>query len=121
MLTQTAKTRLTMLRDALNDLNVSERLIMPAGKSPDKFEFRFSTFGRTEPTCQTLACAIGMAAMLPEFQAMGLGYTVVGNFFVFNERGETCDDGYSAAASFFDLTRKKSPTCSIRRSTPRAA
>lgn len=98
------KPRLEMMIAALRNYSDSvKRLVLPEGKSPDKFEFDFSTFGRLEPTCHTAACALGMAAMLPEFREQGLGYRVLlGSIHI---ELENCDKGsFGSAAKFFDIT-----------------
>lgn len=61
--------------------------------------------------CKTVACALGHAAMMPEFQALGLvlgkmTYEHFGNMLEFHHDGTTHFRA-EAAQFFFDLTREQ--------------
>lgn len=109
--------RLRLLSAALKNYDQTvQHLVMPEGKTRDKFTFDFGTFGTLGPTCVTAACAIGMAAMLPAFQEQGLYYEVTPPSIDDWNKGTryinigirdvlSPTDGFWAAAAFFDISK----------------
>lgn len=96
----------------------TERLLLLATKLREnaanpvgaKFDIRdwYGSFDKNKPiSCGTTACAMGLAALLPEFQAMGLKYETVEN--TNNEIVPIAvsfagHEGLSAAESLFDIS-----------------
>lgn len=83
------KERLTKLADYIEKLP-KERLYMPL--------FYFSD-PDTDPPCGTVACALGHAALMPEFNAEGLHYSRKQQSIMYKD-----DTSFVAAAKFFDLS-----------------